>query len=217
MSDAFTELAELGVATVYEASGRRGLVDADLIQIVPGSRAAGPARTVRCAAGDNLMVHAAVADARSGEVLVLTLPAPLPVTLVGDLLATQAKVRGVAALLVDAAVRDVDDLRRLGLPIWSRYVRVRGPDKETVGTLDEPVEVGGATIRPGDVVVLDADGAVVVEQDRVEEVLDAARARTAREGEKRAKLQAGELSYDLDGLRARVEGSLQGGPSSASV
>jgi 4-hydroxy-4-methyl-2-oxoglutarate aldolase len=206
VSDVCAELADLGVATVYEASGRRGLIDADLVQIVPGTRAAGPARTARCGEADNLMVHAAVAHARPGDVLVLTLPGPAPVTLVGDLLATQAKLRGVAALLVDAAVRDLDDLRELGLPIWARYVRVRGPDKTAVGTLDEPVEVGGATIRPGDVVVLDSDGAVVVERERVEAVLEAARARAAYEREKRAKLQAGELSYDLDGLRQRVEG-----------
>jgi 4-hydroxy-4-methyl-2-oxoglutarate aldolase len=206
VSDVCAELADLGVATVYEASGRRGLIDADLVQIVPGTRAAGPARTARCGEADNLMVHAAVAHARPGDVLVLTLPGPAPVTLVGDLLATQAKLRGVAALLVDAAVRDLDDLRELGLPIWARYVRVRGPDKTAVGTLDEPVEVGGATIRPGDVVVLDSDGAVVVERERVEAVLEAARARAAYEREKRVKLQAGELSYDLDGLRQRVEG-----------
>ena len=108
-------------------------------------------------------------------------------------------------MLVDAAVRDVDELRALGLPVWARYVRVRGPDKNVVGNLDEPVEVGGAMIRPGDVVVLDADGAVVVEHERVEEVLEAARRRAAGERDKRARLQAGELSYDLDGLRQRVE------------
>lgn len=207
MNDVCSELAELGVATVYEASGRRGLIDAELLQIVPGTRVAGPARTARCGEADNLMVHAAVAHARPGDVLVLTLPEPSPVTLVGDLLATQAKVRGVAALLVDAAVRDVDDLRRLGLPIWARYVRVRGPDKLAVGTLDEPVEVGGTAIRAGDVVVLDSDGGVVVAQERVGEVLEAARARTEYEHEKRAKLLAGALSYDLDGLRQRIEGA----------
>lgn len=205
MSDVYAELAVLGVATVYEASGRRGLIDAELIQVVPGTRAAGPARTARCGEADNLMVHAAIAHARPGEVLVLTLPRPAPVTLVGDLLATQAKVRGVAALLVDAAVRDTDDLRELGLPIWARYVRVRGPDKDVVGALDEPVEVGGARIRSGDVVVLDADGGVVVELERLEEVLEAARARAAHEEEKRVRLRTGELSYDLDGLRERVE------------
>lgn len=205
MNELYAELAALGVATVYEASGRRGLIDVELTQIVPGTRAAGPARTARCGEADNLMVHAAIAHARTGDVLVLTVPQSAPVALVGDLLATQARVRGVAALLVDAAVRDTDELRELGLPIWARHVRVRGAGKDAVGALDEPVQVGGATIRPGDVVVLDADGAVVVEQERVGEALEAARARAGREEEKRARLEAGELSYDLDGLRERVE------------
>jgi 4-hydroxy-4-methyl-2-oxoglutarate aldolase len=205
VTDVFRELAELGTATVHEAGGRAAVVDLALVQIVPGSRAAGLARTVRCGEGDNLMVHAAVAEARPGEVLVLTLPSPEPVALVGELLATQAKARGVAALLVDAAVRDVAELQELGLPIWARYIRVRGADKKVPGTIGEPVEVGGALIRQGDAIVLDADGAVVVEQERVDEVLAAARARAERELEKRAKLQAGALSYDLDGLRELVD------------
>jgi len=205
VTDAFAELARLGSATVHEAAGRAPLVDLSLVQVLPGSRAAGPARTVRCGQDDNLMVHAAVAEALPGEVLVLTMPEPAPVALVGELLATQAKGRGVAALLVDAAVRDLDELRELGLPIWARYVRVRGADKAVPGTIGEPVEVGGATIRQGDVVVLDSDGAVVVEAGRIEEVLAAARARAEREVEKRAKLEAGALSYDLDGLRRLVE------------
>ena len=199
------ELARLGSATVHEAAARSPVVDVDLVQIVPGSRAAGPARTVRCAQDDNLMVHAAVAEAEPGEVLVLTMPEPRAVALVGDLLATQALGRGVAALLVDAAVRDVEELRELGLPIWARFVRVRGAEKKTPGTIGEPVTVGGAGIRQGDVVVLDTDGAAVVPQERVGEVLVAARERAAREVEKRAKLKAGALSYDLDGLRQLVE------------
>jgi 4-hydroxy-4-methyl-2-oxoglutarate aldolase len=201
-----SELARLGSATVYEASGREGLVDLDLHQLIPGSRAAGPARTVRCGQGDNLMVHAVMDRAQPGDVLVLTMPDPEPVALVGDLLVTQAKQRGVAALLVDAAVRDTEDLRELGVPIWARWIRVKGATKTAVGTIDEPVEVGGATIRPGDTVVLDADGAVVIRQERGDEVLAASRARLEQEAVKRAKLQAGELSYDLDGLRTRVEG-----------
>jgi 4-hydroxy-4-methyl-2-oxoglutarate aldolase len=197
--------AELGSATVHEAAGRSQVVDLDLVQIVPGSRAAGPARTVRCGQDDNLMVHAAVAEAQPGEVLVLTMPEPRPVALVGDLLATQMKGRGVAAVLVDAAVRDVEELAELGLPIWAHWVRVRGADKKVAGTIGDPVEVGGATIRQGDIVVLDADGVVVVEHERVDEVLAAAQARAAKEVDKRAKLQAGALSYDLDNLRALVE------------
>jgi 4-hydroxy-4-methyl-2-oxoglutarate aldolase len=205
VSDVYAELARLGTATVHEAGARSPLVDVPLEQVLPGSRAAGPARTVRCGQGDNLMVHAAVAEAQVGEVLVLTMPEPEPVALVGELLATQALGRGVAALLVDAAVRDVDELRELGLPIWARYVRVRGAEKKRPGAIGEPVEVGGATIRQGDAVVLDTDGAVVVEHERVEVVLAAARERAARELEKRARLEAGALSYDLDGLRQLVE------------
>ena len=197
--------AELGSATVHEAAGRSQVVDLDLVQIVPGSRAAGPARTVRCGQDDNLMVHAAVAEAQPGEVLVLTMPEPRPVALVGDLLATQMKRRGVAAVLVDAAVRDVEELAELGLPIWAHWVRVRGADKKVAEPLGDPVEVGGATIRQGDIVILDADGVVVVEHERVDEVLAAAEARAAKEVDKRALLQAGALSYDLDNLRSLVE------------
>lgn len=205
LTELFAELAELGTATVHEAAGRSPLVDVPLIQVVPGSRAAGPARTVRCGQDDNLMVHAAVAEAAPGEVLVLTMPEPEPVALVGELLATQAKARGVAALLVDAAVRDVDELRELGLPVWARYVRVRGAEKSIPGVIGETVQVGGATIRQGDAVVLDTDGAVVVPRERIDEVLVAARERADREQEKRAKLEGGALSYDLDGLRKLVE------------
>jgi 4-hydroxy-4-methyl-2-oxoglutarate aldolase len=204
--ETFAELARLGTATVHEAAGQAPVIDLPLIQIVPGSRAAGPARTVRCAQDDNLMVHAAVAEALPGEVLVLTMPEPTPVALVGELLATQALGRGVAAILVDAAVRDVDELRELGLPVWARDVRVSGAGKRVPGAIGEPVEVGGATIRQGDAVVLDADGAVVVARERVEEALAASREREERERVKRAKLVAGELSYDLDGLRELVEG-----------
>lgn len=201
----FTAFARLGSATVHEAAGRAPVVDTPLIQVLPGSRAAGPARTVRCGQDDNLMVHAAVAEVEPGEVLVLTMLEPRPVALVGELLATQAKVAGAAAILVDAAVRDVDELREVGLPIWTRYVRVSGAEKRTPGVIGEPVEVAGARIRQGDVVVLDADGAVVVERERADEVLVAALAREEREREKRAKLEAGALSYDLDGLRDLVE------------
>jgi 4-hydroxy-4-methyl-2-oxoglutarate aldolase len=202
----YDELARLGSATVYEAGGRRGYVDADLIQVVPGSRVAGPARTVVCGQDDNLMVHAVMAEVEEGEVIVLTMPEPRPVALVGDLLATQAKAHGAAALLIDASVRDVEELAELGLPIWARWVRVKGAVKDTPGSIGEPVTVGGATIRQGDVLVLDADGVAVVEQERVDEVLEASRERAEREDVKRAKLAAGELSYDLDNLRERVEG-----------
>ncbi|HEY2259291.1 MAG TPA: 4-carboxy-4-hydroxy-2-oxoadipate aldolase/oxaloacetate decarboxylase [Solirubrobacteraceae bacterium] len=204
MSETLAELAQLGSATVYEAGGRAGYVDADLVQVIAGSKVAGRALTVRCGQDDNLMVHAAMARLEPGQVLVLTMPEPRPVALVGELLATQAQVHGAVAILVDASVRDLEELVELGLPIWARWIRVRGATKEVVGTIGEPVQVGEATIRSGDVLVLDADGVAVVETDRLDEVLEAARQRADQELRKRAQLQAGALSYDLDGLRERV-------------
>lgn len=198
------ELARLGAATVYEASGRRGLVDAEFKQLVPRSRACGPARTVRCGQDDNLMVHAAMARLQPGEVLVLTMPEPRPVALLGDLLLTQAIARGAVAVLVDAAVRDAEELSEMAVPVWARWIRSRGASKDIVGELDVPVVVGDCTINPGDLVVLDADGVTVVDAARAETVLDASLAREEKERIKRAQLEAGALSYHLDGLDARV-------------
>jgi 4-hydroxy-4-methyl-2-oxoglutarate aldolase len=201
-----SELARLGSATVYEAGGRGGFVDAPLHALVPGARVAGPARTVLCGQDDNLMVHAAMPNLQPGEILVMTMPEPAAVALFGGLLATQARARGAAGVLVDASVRDVEELAELGPPTWARWVRVRGATKDVVGALDVPVEVGGATIRPGDVVVLDADGAAVVGAERVDEVLAAALDREEKERVKGEKLASGLHSYDIDGLRAVVEG-----------
>lgn len=194
-------LASAGVATVYEAAGRVGMVDLPLIQVLPGSRVAGPARTVRCGQDDNRAVHAAMDRLQPGEVLVVTMPEPAPVGLVGELLATQAKLRGAAGLLVDAAVRDTDELRRLGLPVWARWVRVRGAAKLAPGELDLPVTVGGASIAPGDVVVLDADGAVVVPAAALEATVTAVQHRLDNEAALRERFQRGELSYDIYGFR----------------
>ena len=202
----YAALAALGVATVHEAAGRTGIVDLPLTRVVPGSRVAGPARTALCAPGDNTMVHALVAHARPGDVLVLTSAEPAPVALVGELLATQAQAQGVAGMLVDGAVRDLDELAELGLPIWTRFVRAQGATKGEVGKLDVPVVVGGVEIRPGDLVVMDCDGAVVLPADRVDEVLPAALERAERETAVRQRYRDGELSYDLQGLRALVEG-----------
>jgi 4-hydroxy-4-methyl-2-oxoglutarate aldolase len=200
----YEELAQLGSATVYEAGGRRGYVDADLTQVIPGSRAAGPARTVSCGQDDNLMVHAAMATVQPGDVLVLTMPEPRPIALMGDLLATQAKAHGAVAVLIDASVRDVEEIAELGLPVWARWVRVAGANKDVAGAIGEPVTVGGARIRQRDVLVLDADGVAVVEHERVDEVLGASRERLESERVKRAKLADGALSFDLDGLRERL-------------
>jgi 4-hydroxy-4-methyl-2-oxoglutarate aldolase len=199
--DELKRLSELGVATVYEAGGREGLIDAPLIQLISGSRAAGPARTVLCGQDDNLMVHAAIEHIQPGDVVILTMPEPAPVALVGELLVTQVKVRGAAGLLVDAAVRDVEELVKLGLPVWTRFIRVQGATKVKVGELNGMVTVGGARIAPSDIVVLDADGGVCVRQDRAGEILKAAEARCEREARLREKLAAGEMSYDLHGLR----------------
>jgi 4-hydroxy-4-methyl-2-oxoglutarate aldolase len=200
-----TRLSELGVATVYEASGREGLIDMPLIQLLPGSRVAGPARTVLCGQDDNLMVHAAIEQIQPGEVLVLSMPEHAPVALIGDLLAAQVKVRKAAGILVDAAVRDVEELIELGLPIWTRFIRVKGATKTKVGKLNLPVTVGGTRISPSDILVLDMDGGVCLKRDRVDEVLQASEARFEKEARMRERLQAGEISYDIHSLRTVVE------------
>lgn len=203
--DKIVRLSELGVATVYEASGREGLIDIPLIQLLPGSRVAGPARTVLCGQDDNLMVHAAIEQIQPGEVLVLTMPKPNPVALIGELLATQVKVRKAAGILVDAAIRDVEELVELGLPVWTHYIRVRGATKSKVGQLNLPVKVGRTQISPSDILVLDTDGGVCVKRERVDEVLQASEFRFEKETRMREKLLGGEISYDIHGLRSIVE------------
>jgi len=198
-------LSELGVATIYEASGREGLIDAPLIQILPNSCVAGPARTAFCGQDDNLMVHAVIEQIQPGEVLVLSMPEPAPVALIGELLATQVKVKQAAGILVDASVRDVNELVELGLPIWARFIRAKGATKTKTGELNVPVSVGGTQIATGDIIVMDADGAVCVKQERVADVLKASEERLAKEAALRRKLLAGEISYDLHGLRDYVE------------
>ena len=202
----YATLAGLGVATIHEAAGRTGIVDVPLTQVVPGSRVAGPARIALCAPGDNTMVHATVAHASPGDVLVLTSAEPTPVALVGELLATQAQVQGVAGILVDGAVRDLDELVAIGLPIWTRFVRAHGATKGVVGKLDVPVVIGGAEIGPGDLVVMDCDGAMALPSERVDEVLPLALARAEHERAMRERYASGELSYDLQGLREIVDG-----------
>jgi 4-hydroxy-4-methyl-2-oxoglutarate aldolase len=201
------QLAQLGTATVAEAAGS-GVLEIDLIQSVPGSKVAGPARTVRCGQNDNLMVHAAMKSARAGEVLVLTMPNPAPVALFGELLGIQAMGRGVAGVLIDAAMRDVEDLCALNLPVWARWVRVTGASKTSRGDIGIPVTVGGVEIRNGDQVVLDRDGGVVVRSERADEVLAAAERRAAGEVEKRELYRSGVLSIDrLDVAAVWPEGA----------
>jgi 4-hydroxy-4-methyl-2-oxoglutarate aldolase len=204
-STSITRLSELGVATVYEASGRQGLIDIPLIQIIPNSRIAGPARTALCGQDDNLMVHVVIEQIQPGDVLVLSMPEPAPVALIGELLVTQVKVKKAAGILVDASVRDVSELVELGLPIWSRFIRVKGATKTRIGELNGTVTVGGTQISSGDIVVLDADGGVCVKHERVSEVLKASEERLVKETALREKLLAGQISYDLHGLRDYVE------------
>lgn len=198
-------LRELGAATVYEASGREGLIDIPLIQLLPGSRVAGPARTVLCGQDDNLMVHAIIEHIQPGEILVLTMPEPRPVALLGELLATQVKVHGAAGILVDAAIRDVTELVDLGLPVWTHFIRVKGATKTKVGVMNGTISVGGALISPADIVILDADGGLCVKRERAEEVLKASEARLEKEKGLREKFASGEISYDLHNLRGVVE------------
>jgi 4-hydroxy-4-methyl-2-oxoglutarate aldolase len=155
------------------------------------------------------MVHAVMEQVQPGEILVLTMPEPEPIALIGELLATQALVRQVAGILVDASVRDTEELQSLGLPIWTRWIRVRGATKTHVGTINETVTVGGTSIDPGDLVLLDADGAVAIAAARASAILEASRTRVHNETILRAQLQAGALSYDLSRLRAVVERSTQ--------
>jgi len=188
------QLGDLGVATVYEASGREGLVDVPLTSLLPGTRVAGTALTVACGQDDNLAIHACIERIVPGTVVVITMPEPRPVGLIGELLVTQMKYRGAAAVLIDAGVRDWRELQELGLPIWTRYVRVRGSVKNGPVTLGGEVVIGGAKIAGGDVVVLDDDGAVVVPAARADEVLVASHQRAERESKMRARLEAGEMS-----------------------
>jgi len=207
MDEALTAAAaSYGVSTMFEAAGRSGLVDLDLIAHIPEAKVAGRARTVFCGQDDNLMVPAAIARAERGDILVMRMPESRPVSLLGELLATQCLARGVAGVLVDAAIRDAVAIRELGLPVWSRYVRARSAAKKVIGALDEPLEIGGTTIFFGDLIVLDGDGALAVPAERAAEIVRLAGERDAAEVRKRERYRNGELSYDLDGLREIVEG-----------
>lgn len=201
MSGIAARFAELGVATTYEAAGREGLVAGVLVRVVPGARAAGPARIAACRVNDNLAAHRVLDTVQPGDVVVLAAPQPWAAALVGELLVLQARTRGAAALLVDGAVRDVDELVALGLPVWARTVCAAGAAKGEPGELQVPVTVGGVPIEPGDVVVLDGDGAVIVPRARYEDVLAAAEQRHAHELGLRERLAAGESTLAAMGLR----------------
>jgi len=199
-------LAELGTATVYEASGRQGLIDLPLIQVVPKSRVAGKARTVLCGQGDNVMVHACIEHIEPGEIVVLAQPESQAAALIGDMLVTQMAAAGAAGVLLNGAVRDFEELVDLGLPIWTQFVRIRGATKTEIGRLNIPVAMGGSIIYPGDIVVMDADGAMSVRPSRLDEILEKTEARAAKEAVMRERYKNGERSYDMRGWRDLVEG-----------
>ncbi|TAM75620.1 4-carboxy-4-hydroxy-2-oxoadipate aldolase/oxaloacetate decarboxylase [bacterium] len=202
MPDEYRRFAEYGVSTVLEGNGRTGLIDAPLIQLCPGTRAAGPARTVLCGQGDNLMVHAALKELEAGEILVLSMPLPEAVALMGELMVRQARARGAAGILVDGAVRDVEELQSLGVPVWARFIRARTATKRHIGAVNVPVTVGSCLIQPGDVVVLDADGGVAVEAAKAQPVLQACGEREQREQRVRAEIERGGFTFDLYGMQA---------------
>ena len=205
MTQSMKSLTELGVATIYEASGRQGLIDIELTSIIPGSKVAGPARIAACGQGDNRAVHEVMAFANPGDILILTMPVPEPVALLGELLARQAYHKEVAGILVDASIRDIASLRLLGLPVWTRFIRVRGATKNKRGQIDTPVLVGGCLINPGDIIVLDDDGAVAVPKIEIDSVMRASENRLHKETELLKRYSAGELSYDIYGMRSEDE------------
>lgn len=200
--DIVSTLGGLGTATVHEAIGRRGFAGPDLHPIQQATRLAGPAVTVSCHPGDNLMVHAAVEVCEAGDVLVVTTTAPSTHGMFGELLATSLMARGVHALVIDAGVRDTAELRAMGFAVWARHVSCEGTVKASPGSVNVPVVLGGVLVSPGDVVCADDDGVVVVPAGEAEWALDQARRRVAREDATRARLAAGELGVDIYGLRA---------------
>jgi 4-hydroxy-4-methyl-2-oxoglutarate aldolase len=198
------KLAEHGVATVHEAMGRTGYLGPGLRPTHLGSRIGGTAVTVVCWPGDNMMIHAAVEQCQPGDILVVTTTSPNTDGAFGELLATSLRSRGVRGLVTTGGVRDVAELHEMGFPVWSAAVSAQGTVKATAGAVNVPVTVGGQLIRPGDAIVADDDGVVVVARQDVHRALEGSQARIDKEAAAREAFQSGELGLDRYGLRAKL-------------